>query len=420
VSFRRFVLFLPVLWILAACAEDLTGGNTCPALCPVENIPLEEVVIEPVAFAASVGDFPLRGTENGLWLATRGDSLDVRVIVRYDTVTSTYLSQGTARPITSVDSAHVMVRFALANANWTDDITLEAYDVDAPGNDTATAAVAALFTPDRLLGSAVANRTALLLDDSVKVYLRNDVILNKVRTGARIRIGLRLAGTGTALLQSVETGAPPRLSFQPDRSDPDARQLNIAPVSRTPVGNPALAFELTDHSIFVRGTETSDATRLIVGGIPARRTYLRLVVPTFYLDSVVLVRAQLSLYQRSSGGVDRTEPLAISPVAVSATSRIVDISRAASLVFPALQFGIGAIVAAPADSGERRIDLIQLVRQWTAVSARENGPQTALVLQSLNEATAAGYLEFWGPDAPPALRPKLRLSYIPRARFGRP
>ncbi len=419
-SVRRSILCLPLLAVLAACAEDLTGGNTCPALCPVENIPLQEVVIEPVAYAVSVGDFPLRGTENGLWLASRGDSLDVRAIVRYDTVTSTYTVAGSPRTITTVDSAHVMVRFALANIGWTGDITLEAYDVDTPATDTATAVVAALFTPERLLGSTVVNATALLLDDSAKVYLRNDVILNKIRTGARIRIGLRLAGSGTALLQSVETGAPVRLSFQPNRSDPDARQLNIGPVSRTPVGDATLAAELTDHSIFVRGTDTGDSTRLIVGGIPARRTYLRLVVPRFYLDSVVLVRAQLSLYQKPSGAVDRTLPLAIAPVAVSATNRIVDITRAASLVFPALQFGIGAIVAAPADSAERRVDLIQLVRQWTIVNDPENGPQTAIVLRSLNEATAAGHLEFYGPGAPPALRPKLRLNYIPRSRFGRP
>ncbi len=377
-------------------------------------------MIEPVAFAASVGDFPLRGTENGLWLATRGDSVDVRAIVRYDTVTSTYTVQGAARPITALDSAHVMVRFALANVGWTGDITLEAYDVDTPATDTTTEVLAALFTPERLLGSTEVNSVALLLDDSAKVYLRNDVILDKVRSGARIRIGLRLAGPGTALLQSVETGAPPRLSFKPNPDDPDARQLNIGPVSRSPATDATLAAELADHTIFVRGTETSDPARLIVGGIPARRTYLRLVVPSYYLDSVVLVRAQLSLFQRSAGTVDRTEPLAIAPVAVSASNRIVDITRAASLVFPALQFGIGAIVAAPADSGERRIDLIQLVRRWTSVTDRENGPQTALVLQSLNEATAAGYLEFYGLDAPPALRPKLRLSYIPRSRFGRP
>lgn len=414
---------LLALLVALACAEDPVGGSTCPQLCPVENIPLEEVVLEPVAFAASVGDFPIPGRTNGLWLATRGgtgDSLDVRAIVRYDTVTSTYTVAGQARPITSVDSAHVQVRFALANVGWVGDITLEAYDVDAPATDTATAPLAALFTPERLLGTATVNSTALLLDDSVKVFLRNDVLLDKIRNGRRVRVGLRLGGAGAALIGSVETGTPPRLSFRPNLSDPDARQLNIAPVSLTPSGDPVLAADLTDYSLFVRGTPTADSTRAIVGGIPSRRAYFRLVIPRFYLDSVVLVRAQLSLTQKPGGTVDRDQLLAVAPVAVSASGRITDLRRSASLVFPTLQFGIAALVAAPADSAERRIDLIQLVREWARVAPGATGPQNAIVIQSLNEGTAAGYLEFYGPDAPPALRPKLRLSYIPRARFGRP
>jgi hypothetical protein len=145
-----------------------------------------------------------------------------------------------------------------------------------------------------------------------------------------------------------------------------------------------------------------------------------MVIPPFYFDSVVLVRATLSLTQRPTGTVFREQDIAVAPVAVSAGPLIVDIRRAASLVYPSLQFGIGAIVAAPADSGVRTIDLIQLVRQWGSVTDRATGPQNAIVLQSLSEGAGAGALEFFGPDAPAALRPKLRLSFIPRARFGRP
>jgi hypothetical protein len=413
--------FFPLSLVFAlACSEDLTGGNTCPSLCPTENIPLQEVVIEPVAVAASAGDFPLRGREAGLWIASRGDSLDVRAIIRFDTVTSTYSVNNTASPIESLDSAHVHVRFSLVDVGWTGDITLEAYDVDATAADTSSTALAELFRPDRFLGSTVVSAVGLLLDDSVKVYLPNDFLLAKIKGGQRVRIGLRLAGAGHALLQSVETGAPPRLSFRPAPGVAEARQINVAPISRTPTGDAALAADLADYTIFVRGTEAVDDARLAAGGLPSRRGYLRLVIPSFYLDSVVLVRAQLTLTQRPSGSIDRTVPIAVVPVAVSAGSTVVDIRRAASLVYPALQFGINAIVAAPADSGERRIDLIQLVRQWASVPNRANGPQTSIVLQSLSEGTGPGLLEFYGPDAPEALRPKLRLSFIPRARFGRP
>jgi hypothetical protein len=404
----------------AACQEDLAGGNTCPALCPTENIPLQEVVIEPVALAASAGDFPLRGRETGLWLASRGDSLDVRGVVRFDTVSSTYTVSGEARPITTLDSAYVMVRFSLVDIGWTGNITLEAYDVDSVGVDTATAVLASLYRPDRLLGTAEVNSTALLLDDSVKVYLPNELLLAKIRAGKPVRIGLKLNGSGHGLLQSIETGAPARLSFRPDPAENQGRTLSVAPVSRSPQSDLTLATDLADYLVVAKGTEAVDDTRLVVGGLPSRRGYMRLVIPPFYFDSVVLVRAQLTLTQVPTGTVYRDQDIAVAPVAVSAGPRIVDIRRAASLVFPSLQFGIGAIIAAPADSGQRIIDVIQLVRQWASVTDRTTGPQNAIVLQSLSEGSGAGILEFFGPNAPTAVRPKLRLSFIPRARFGRP
>jgi len=393
------------------------GGNTCPALCPTENIPLQEVVIEPVALAANAGDFPLRGRETGLWIATRGDSLDVRAVVRFDTVTSTITVDGETRPITSVDSAHIQIRFSLVDIGWSGDITLEAYDVDSVGVDTTTTALASLYRPDRLLGTVVVNSAALFLDDSVKIALPNALLLQKIRAGRPVRIGLRLGGAGHALLQSVETGAPARLSF---KANPESRPINIAPVSRAPTSDATLATDLADYLVVVKGTDPVDGTRLVVGGLPSRRGYMRMVIPPFYFDSVVLVRATLSLTQRPTGTVFREQDIAVAPVAVSAGPLIVDIRRAASLVYPSLQFGIGAIVAAPADSGVRTIDLIQLVRQWGSVTDRATGPQNAIVLQSLSEGAGAGALEFFGPDAPAALRPKLRLSFIPRARFGRP
>ncbi len=413
-------LFPLILVFALACGEDLTGGNTCPALCPTENIPLEEVVIEPVAVAASAGDFPLRGREQGLWLATLGDSLDVRALVRFDTVTSTYLVNNVPRPIDVIDSAYVVVRFGLAHIGWTGDITLELYDVDTTATDTSTAILGSLYRPDRFLGSATVNSLALLLDDSVKVAIPPELLLAKIQAGKRVRIGMRLAGEGTALVLSTETGLPPRLTVWVTPVDASPRVLIVGPLSRTPATDLVLANDLTDYSLVIRGTDAVDGSRLVAGGLPARRAYLRLVIPEFYLDSVVLVRAQLSLTQRPTGRINRTQALAVAPVAVNASARIVDITRVASLVYPALQFGIGAIVGAPADSAERRIDLIQLVRQWATVRDRANGPQTSIVLQSMSEGFAAGAMEFYGPDAPEALRPKLRLSYIPRARFGRP
>ena len=54
------LLALVVAALGAACTEDLEITGTCPTLCPGQEIPVEEVELQPVVFDTSVVGFPLR------------------------------------------------------------------------------------------------------------------------------------------------------------------------------------------------------------------------------------------------------------------------------------------------------------------------------------------------------------------------
>jgi hypothetical protein len=150
------------------------------------------------------------------------------------------------------------------------------------------------------------------------------------------------------------------------------------------------------------------------GGLPARRTYMRFEVPARFIDSVSLVRATLELTQRASDGADPLDSVTLRPLAVLATNVVTDLLRASEL---AAANGIPAVRLGPAGSGTREIPVVQLLAGWRVLPANT---QRALVLRADAEGVQASSVRFYSTEAPAGLRPRLRLSYVPRTNFGLP
>src|SRR6185436_52593 len=72
-----------------ACSDRLEAGASCPLLCPQEGVPLRDTVIDIVSDTTVVG-FPSFGLEDYLLVASRGDTLETRAIIRYDTLFATF------------------------------------------------------------------------------------------------------------------------------------------------------------------------------------------------------------------------------------------------------------------------------------------------------------------------------------------
>src|SRR5437762_2303607 len=99
--------------MLAGCSENVTGSLGCPALCTDQSATLRDtVLVGAIVLDSTVTGFPLRGDSRELSLVARGDTADVRVITRFDSLPRTFIPPS-AQPdslIKRVDSASLIFR----------------------------------------------------------------------------------------------------------------------------------------------------------------------------------------------------------------------------------------------------------------------------------------------------------------------
>ncbi len=406
---------------LGACNEHLDAGSACPSLCPGLSVPIRDTVLSPVlVFDTTLVGYPSIGTEEGIPLAARGDTLDVRGVIRFDSLTRAFAPTGdTLRQVSQVDTAQLRVRINLTQSRLPSTVTFEAYDVDTTAADDDQAALLALFRPNRLLSSRTLARADIT--DSLVFPLSGAMLLAKIKAGANLRVGLRLIGSGPVSLRihTIETGLPAvvRYYVSPDTA---IHQVVVSPYSKTPLEPAVLANDYRDYAVVARNAlPAAGPLAISTGGVPARRAYLRFVVPQWLLDSTTLVRATLMLTQVPTLGFDQNDSVTVIGQAVAATGLISDLYRSSLILLPAGLFVSDSIRVAPADGGLRTIELNALLRLWkeqTGVDA----PQRAIVLRMKEEGLHGAEVRFFNTKADASLRPRLRVSYIPRVDFGVP
>ncbi|HMG13431.1 MAG TPA: hypothetical protein VK571_09655, partial [Gemmatimonadaceae bacterium] len=243
--FAAAVLFLSML----SCSEKLDSSGVCPVLCPQIVDDVQNVILEAVVVDTTVPALSGLGTEPSLFLASRGDSLDTRVVLRFDSLPETFVpTGGTETPVTTVDSAYVRLFLDTLSIKGADPVTIEAYDVDTTANDTSSEAILALFRPDRFISSQTFARAELT--DTLKYFISNDAVLARIQSRAPLRIGLRAVSVGSTQMRfrSSESGSGPLLFF---RATPDTatHPLQIFPFSKTPVGQGIIATDLADYTV---------------------------------------------------------------------------------------------------------------------------------------------------------------------------
>ena len=63
-------------------------------------------------------------------------------------------------------------------------------------------------------------------------------------------------------------------------------------------------------------------------------------------------------------------------------------------------------------------EIVHVVRAWRTVGTTRT--PRALVLRAAEEGLLAGEVNFFSIEAPADVRPRLRLTYVPRRGFGLP
>jgi hypothetical protein len=407
--------------VAGACNEHLDAGAACPSLCPGLAVPIRDTLLTSVVdLDTTLVGYPSIGTEEGIPLAARGDTLDVRGVIRFDSLIRVFAPTGdTARPVSRADTAILRMRLNLTQSRLPSSVTFEAYDVDTTADDGDMKAVLALFRPDRMIATKTLARADIT--DSLVFPLSGALLLGKIQAGGNLRVGLRVIGSGPVSLRvhTTETGlaAEVRYYVSPDTS---THQVVLTPFSKTPLEPPSLASDYRDYAVVARNTLPSAGAQAVsTGGVPARRAYLRFVVPQWLLDSTTIVRATLQLTQVPMRGFDQADSVTVIGQAVAATPLIADLYRSSQILVPAGYFVSDSIRVAPADSGQRRLELNALMRVWKAQTG-ETAPQRAIVLLMKEEGLHGAEVRFFNSKSPVSVRPRLRVSYIPRVDFGVP
>lgn len=410
--------------VVAGCSEKIEAGAACPQLCPSNEVVLQDTTIDAVVVDTTVPGFPPIGEETYLLLANRGDTLDTRVIVRYDSLPSTYRSSTATADSTirMVDSAAISIVVDTLHGKATAPVTIEAYDVgDTTTADTVASQILAYFTPDRLLGSRTFAPESIV--ESISVPISNDSVLAKITRGRPLRVGFRLHSTSSQAVRLYSSGVASGsmdLRFRV-ATDTTVPAVTVSPRSLTP-SNPNLAFlrsALGDFVLVAKGPPLPPAGTFAVGGMPSARTYIRFDIPRSILDSTRIVRATLLLTEvpnaASPAGKDS---MYVQPLPLIAGRAVTDIGQALRLASAPGTYGLDSTLVFPNDTGLKRIQLVPLVQRWAATPS-DSAPR-ALGLRANTEGATGAQVLFYSTAAPADVRPRLRLTYVPHVTFGLP
>jgi len=419
---RPLLVATSLVLAITSCEERLESGLACPALCPQQVASLKDTTLYPVEFDTSITGFPATGNEPLLILVTMPGTFDARGIVRFDTIPPVFRHKGAATDseLVAIEKAFIKLRVAKADTLGPD-VTIEIYDVDVDTtgvgavDDTTLAVLLPLFTPSRLLGARTF--AAESLKDSVSIPIDSGRLIDKIRTPSigRLRIGIRAFGASPVSMAVFSTngGASPLLFIRPS-ADTTVEDITLGAYSRTPA-DPTTAAEVVDFQLIALAPPPPPPSTIRIGGTPGRRAYLRFNIPTEILDSSSVVRATLELTQRPNPGAPNASDTAgILPFELLTSSAITDVRRALSFK----GFGLDSAATAPKDSGARSFEMIDAMRRWRFTTA-DRTPR-AIAVQATREGISGWHVDFFSRTAPLAVRPRLRVTYMPQPKPGLP
>lgn len=423
---RRLSLVLAVLLAAGAgaCAESLDGGAGCPKLCPSQTLTVLDTVINPVlVFDSTFVGYPEIGAEQEILLATRGDTLEVRGVIRFDTLTTQIQpSNDTLQSITHADSAFLQVVLDTARAQIPPHIRFELYDVDdTVETDTLALPVIARFSPSRRIGGITVARA--FLPETLAIPILDSAMQALITKRGRVRVGLRVDGDGPAWIRVGSTvGSAGAVLTYRGSPDTTVARISVSPLSNYPAGTQeeGIRAGLTNYSVVAKNAIPQFTNTINVGGNPGRRAYLRFDLPARIVDSSTIVRATLNLTQRPLPYGSLRDTMTIHAQVVLAGPQVTDLRRAANIIAaPGLDVNDSLLVA-PSDSGAKTFDIFLVLRAWKSQDALLYPPPRALVLRASPENVLPFEASFFGSKAPAALRPSMRISYIPSITYGVP
>ena len=433
-SWRALAAVAGVALVLAGCQENLAGGAACPALCPDTLTVRDTVLLASEALESDVTllGSPAIGTEAQLLAADYeqgGDRLRTGIVFRFDSVQRAIVdtTDDPPRPLTSVDTASLRINIVTPSSGAYDStlvrdsvVTFVVYDVNADAGDFDTAAVRVRFGVSEV-GSLTVKRDSLT--GTLSIPLDTAYLGAHIRDGERVRLGLQVRSDNGAQVRiySVEGGSPASLQYT---ARADTARLSTALSVNTRSGAGPAIRSLADYTLLLEGAGPPPAGILAAGGIPSSRIFMRFDIPSELIDSTTtIVRANLEVHQQGNDLYSSEDTVALVTRLVRATKAITDPAQASVLsvdpISISTSFAVPAVRVSPSETRVDTIPLAHILLLW-----KTEGPETmqrSIVLQSSGQGLDPRRFYLYSSAATDEeLRPKLRITYIPRSGFGLP
>jgi hypothetical protein len=386
---------------LAGCQEKLTAPADCPALCPGGQPQIFDEVFTAIPGADSSYPGYVQPHQARSLLVSNGlEGFEERALVRFLTRADSVSVRDTLRGYT-IDSVALSFTIAARDTN-VNGLELSIYRI-APGFDSSStfAGVAPGFVPESLIA-------ALPVPDTLNTGVIRTVFqgadLSRVQISpadsGRLAVGIRLSApvfTGVRL-GAVAGGTGPLFTTYATLDVPDTGTAKL----RT------IALSTAFNTYVSEVPQVSDTTLLAVGGAPSFRSLLRFSLPPRILDSATIVRATLELTP--------TAPILGLPtdvVQLEARSVLADVGGKSPVNTQPLRVPVDTLELG---STTVSIEAVRLIELWLG----SNRP-SALVLALNPEGASFTKPVFYSTRAAdPALRPRLRLSYLLSFPFETP
>jgi hypothetical protein len=422
----RRALTLACVVVAAACTEELTTPAVCPDFCPPGEVDVVDTLLEVVERDSAFSGY-VQAYDATVMLAAefagaivsrpvfRTGALPSRIRVTNDTTTSPVLGFDSLQIILTVLRRDTSAR-GLALAIHRLPVSLDSTTTLADLGPAFAAAPVHVVPVDSLIGLPERRDTVTgdsVFVDSVTGVIRVLISIDSVAMGlseadsGRVALGIRAAvrpspGSGRANVAIGAEGGGPVVSWFAK-----VDSLGADTVPRT------LAAGIDFDSYVYDPPAGPLDSSLAVGGAPSARSLLRFARPPDVFDSTQIVRATLLLIP-----VEAASGPPADSFTVVAQRVITDLGAKSPLAGPAF-FGDGSFFGAafvrPGALDTVKVDITDMARRWQA----DTTAPMALFLHTDPEGGVLGEVRF-GSTRHPALRPALRVTYVPRFPFGLP
>jgi hypothetical protein len=422
----RFALLLA----LGACTEQVTAPGACPDYCPGGSISVVDTIFDAIERDSAFSGYLNASEGVALPVADLPGTVDSRAIFRLSGIPDRVRNRAgdsTTVP-TTLDSARLRLEIVHRDTGTTN-LWFKLYRMPVAIDTTTTFADLVPAFTDSILDSV--NVSALLtlppISDTATVRIwggtiQTDSAGHVLVTDADSNLVLWIAlDSAQARYVAADTG---RVAYGVRVSADTLASISLG--ANEGSRGPAITwfFNYPDTSAVPRDTSVNRGapfdsfvfdpptppidSNLAVGGVPAARSLLRVVIPPQLRDSADVVRATLILVPVGPVPGARADSFS-----VLARPVVADLGAKSPLGINSAFFGVETVRLNSSDT--IRIEMTNLIRSW----AVDTSATTAFVLSQAPEAGSYTQIRFFSTRAP-AFRPALHVTYVRRYAFGTP